>query len=121
MENTYRFRFLIYLAAFMLIMSLCFVYAEPLPSRNPLLFQTAPQHAGFLPSLKTQPSFDPADLRAATTSTPLRALWAIDNSRAQHGFFHRSRKTIPSFVLVNVPDETSVVVLTRQPSPSKTR
>src|ERR1700755_331566 len=29
MDTTYRFRFLIYLAAFMLLMSVCFVYAEP--------------------------------------------------------------------------------------------
>ena len=48
MDTTYRFRFLIYLAAFMLAMSLCFVYAEPLPAQNHLLFQTTPQHAGFL-------------------------------------------------------------------------
>ena len=127
MENTYRFRFLIYLAAFMLVMSLCFVYAEPVPARNPLLFQVAPQHAGFLVPLQSEPSFDPAALRAATPVASFQVLQQVYKRNPRHSFFRRSRKTIsasttvPSFVLVNVPDETSVVVLTRQSSASKTR
>lgn len=127
MDNTYRFRFLIYLAAFMLVMSLCFVYAEPAPAQNPLLFQVAPHHAGFLAPLPAEPAFDPAALRAATPVASFQVLEQVDMQRAHHGFFHRFKKTasapmtVPGFILVNVPDETSVVVLTRQPSPSKTR
>ena len=67
METTYRFRFLIYLAAFMLLMSVCFVYAEPLPSQNHLLFQVAPRHSGFLAFSSETPTFDPEALRAANS------------------------------------------------------
>jgi hypothetical protein len=116
MENTYRFRFLIYLAAFMLVMSLCFVYAQPVPSRNPLLFQVAPQHAGFLAPLQSAPSFDPAALRATTAVISPQVLQQVENLHAHRGFFHRARKGVAGFVLVNVPDESSVVVLTLQPS-----
>ena len=88
MDKTYRFRFLIYLAAFMLAMSLCFVYAEPLPSQNHLLFQTAPQHAGFLAPLAQEPTFDPAALSAAA---PVVSRRILEQLPGHHGFFHRAR------------------------------
>jgi hypothetical protein len=88
MDTTYRFRFLIYLAAFMLAMSLCFVYAEPLPAQNHLLFQTAPQHAGFLAPLAQEPTFDPAVLSAAAPVVSRRILEQLPGHR---GFFHRAR------------------------------
>jgi hypothetical protein len=117
-ENTYRFRFLIYLAAFILVMSLCFVYAEPVPACNPLLFQIAPQHAGFLAPSKSQPSFDPAALRAATSLSSSQVPQLGEKTHARRGFFHRPRKSPAEdeFVVVNVPDESSVLVLTRRPS-----
>jgi hypothetical protein len=117
MENTYRFRFLIYLAAFMLVMSLCFVYAEPLPSRNSLLFQVTPQHAGFLAPLPAEPRFDSSALRATAPVVSPQTLQQLNKSRARHSFFHRARKNADSaFVVVNVPGESSVLVLTLQPS-----
>lgn len=92
MDTTYRFRFLIYVAAFMLVMSLCFVYAEPLPSRNPLLFQVAPQHAGFLAPSAQQPAFDPSALRAAAPVVSPLALEQLEGTSHNHrGFFHRAK------------------------------
>jgi hypothetical protein len=121
MDATYRFRFLIYLAAFMLVMSLCFAYAEPAPVRNPFLFQLSPQHSGFLPPLPAEPNFDPSVLRATTPVISPLMLENLDKNHVRHRFFHRTRKSSPGFVLVNVPDESSVVVLTLQPTASTTR
>jgi hypothetical protein len=91
MDTTYRFRFLIYVAAFMLVMSLCFVYAEPLPSRNPLLLQLAPQHAGFL-APSAQPAFDPSALRAAAPVVSPQALEQLEGAtHSRRGFFHRTK------------------------------
>jgi hypothetical protein len=95
MDTTYRFRFLIYLAAFMLLMSVCFVYAEPLPSQNPLLFQVAPQHSGFLAASSETPTFDPDALRAATPQISPQVLERVETaSHPHHGLFHRSRHTV---------------------------
>jgi hypothetical protein len=95
MEITYRFRFLIYLAAFMLVMSVCFVYAEPLPPHSHLLFQTAPQHAGFLATSTDEPIFDPDALRcAAPVITPIVLQQLQDATRSHHGFFHRTRHAL---------------------------
>ena len=99
MDATHRFRFLIYLAAFMLIMSLCFVYAEPLPAHNSLLFQVTPQHSGFLSGTSREPSFDPAALRATVPVVSTRVIDQLGNaSRSRHRLFHRSRRTaVPQF------------------------
>lgn len=96
METTYRFRFLIYLAAFMLVMSVCFVYAEPLPSqqRSPshLLFQVAPQHAAFLVGSADEPTFDSAALRIATpVISPVALQQLEDASRPHHRFLHHAK------------------------------
>jgi zona occludens toxin (predicted ATPase) len=83
MDNTHRLRFLIYFAAFMLVMSLCFAYAEPVPtpsaSTSHLLLQACPQHAAFLASSSLEPAFDPAALRATLppTVSPAIALWPL--------------------------------------------
>jgi hypothetical protein len=95
MDNTYRLRFLIYLAAFMLVMSLCFVYAEPVTTHSSaphLLLQTFPQHAGFLPSSSAQPSFDPDALRATLPPTISPAVMEQLELAAprRHGLLHRS-------------------------------
>jgi hypothetical protein len=101
MDNTYRLRFLIYFAAFMLVMSLCFVYAEPLPTHSissaHLLFQTCPQQAGFLAPALTEPAFDPAALRAALppTVSPAMMEQLELSAHPHHGLFHRSRHTAP--------------------------
>jgi hypothetical protein len=95
METTYRFRFLIYLAAFMLLMSVCFVYAEPLPSQNHLLLQVAPQHSGFLASSSETPTFDPEALRAAAPQVSPQVLERVEAASHPHrGFFHRSKHTV---------------------------
>jgi hypothetical protein len=95
MDTTYRFRFLIYLAAFMLLMSVCFVYAEPLPSQNRLLFQVAPQHSGFLASSSETPTFDPDALRAASPQISPQVLERVEAASHPHrGLFHRSRHTV---------------------------
>lgn len=92
METTYRFRFLIYVAAFMLVMSLCFVYAEPLPSQNHLLFQVSPQRSGFLAPSAQEPAFDPAALHAAAPTVSPQALQQLEDALHTHrGFFHRSK------------------------------
>ncbi len=101
METTYRrFRLLIYFAAFMLVMSLCFVYAEPVPhAATPLLFATSPQHASFLASSTAEPSFDPAALR--NTLTPGVSPALLDQleqaAHPHHGLFHRSHRSVPHF------------------------
>ncbi len=95
METTYRFRFLIYLAAFMLLMSVCFVYAEPLPSQNHLLFQVAPQHSGFLAFSSETPTFDPEALRTAYPQVSPQVLQRVEAaSHPRRGFFHLSRHTV---------------------------
>src|SRR5579875_1630120 len=105
MDTTYRFRFLLYLAAFTLAMSLCFVYAEPLPSPNPLLFQVAPQHAGFLASSAQEPVFDPAALSAAAPVIPPQALQQLE-SHARRGFFHRSKHAAVRLAPANGQNES---------------
>ena len=117
MDTTYRFRFLIYLAAFMLVMSLCFVYAEPVPAHNPLLFQVAPQHTGFLAPSQGQPSFDPGALRAASpVIAPSIMQQLSERSRAHRGLFHRSKQNFARPVPTGVQSESSVLGLTIQPS-----
>jgi hypothetical protein len=114
METTYRFRFLIYVAAFMLVMSLCFVYAEPLPSQNHLLFQVAPQHAGFLAPSAQEPAFDPSALRAAAPMVSPQALQQLeDASHGHRGLFHRAKhaaaRPLPA---ANVQSESSALGVT---------
>src|SRR6202000_965806 len=106
METTYRFRFLIYLAAFMLAMSLCFVYAEPLPSQNPLFFQTAPQHTGFLAPLAQEPTFDPAALSAAA---PVVSPRVLEQLPGHHGFFHRAKHAVVRPAPANGQNESSAL------------
>jgi hypothetical protein len=113
MDMTYRFRFLIYVAAFMLVMSLCFVYAEPLPSQDHLLFQVAPQHAGFLAGSTQEPAFDPSALRAAAPMVSPQALQQLeDASRGHRGFLHRAKHPITHSVSANVQSESSALGLT---------
>lgn len=113
MDTTYRFRFLIYLAAFMLAMSLCFVYAEPLPSRNHLLFQVSPQHAAFLAPCAQEPTFDPSALRAAAPMLSPQALEQLEYaSHAHHGFLHRAKHAVVRPVPPNSQNRSSVLGLT---------
>jgi hypothetical protein len=94
MDATYRFRFLIYLAAFMLVMSLCFVYAEPLPTHNPLLFQVTPQRSGFLSGADHEPTFDGTALRAAAPAISPQTMEQLEKANRPHrGLFRRARRT----------------------------
>jgi hypothetical protein len=120
METTYRFRFLIYLAAFMLVMSVCFVYAEPLPSQQPspsrpshLLFQVAPQHAGFLVASADEPTFDSAALRvaAAPVISPVVLQQLEDASRPHHRFLHHAKHAEVRIAPAAVQSESSVLGL----------
>lgn len=98
MDITYRLRLLIYFAAFMLVMSLCFVYAEPLPhAGSPLLFATSPQHASFLVSSTAEPTFDPAALHAAEVPTISPALLEQlqQSAHPHHNPFRRSHRALP--------------------------
>jgi hypothetical protein len=123
MDTTYRFRFLIYVAAFMLVMSLCFVYAEPLPSRNHLLFQVAPQHAGFLAPSAQQPAFDPSALRMAAPMISPQALQQLeDASHSRHGFFHRAKHAALPLPASDLRSESSALGLTvASPAAPRTR
>ncbi|HEY3990189.1 MAG TPA: hypothetical protein VGM02_12885 [Acidobacteriaceae bacterium] len=117
MDTTYRLRFLLYLAAFMLVMSACFVYAEPLPAENHLLFQIAPQHAGFLASSSNEPVFDPAALRATAPAVSPQLIEQLEGAAHAHrGFLHRSRRAIARPVPANAQSqsqsESSVLGLT---------
>jgi hypothetical protein len=106
MDTTYRLRFLLYLAAFMLFMSVCFVYAEPLPSQNRLLFQVAPQHSGFLASTSQTPTFDPDALRAATPQVPPAVLQRLEAaSHPHHRLFQRARHTVIRPLQPKAPSE----------------
>lgn len=98
MDTTYRLRFLIYLAAFMLIMSVCFVYADPVPSQSHLLFQIAPQHAGFLASSTGEPTFDSDALRTSLTPpvSPVVLQQLHDASRPHHWFLHHAKRALRS-------------------------
>jgi hypothetical protein len=106
MDSTYRFRFLIYVAAFMLLMSVCFVYAEPIPSQNHLLFQAAPQHSGFLASSFATPTFDPNALRAANPQVPPEVMERLEAASHSHrGLFHRARRTVTQPLLPKAPTQ----------------
>ena len=94
MDATYRFRFLIYLAAFMLVMSLCFVYAEPLPSHNPLLFHVTPQRSGFLPDSTRQPSFDADALRATVPVVSADTIQRLESATRSHRNFLRKGRRV---------------------------
>lgn len=96
MDLTYRFRYLLYFAAFMLVMSVCFAYGEPVsgsPAESHLLFQIAPQHAGFLASASSEPTFDPAALRTATAPSvsPETLQKLVDAAHGHHGLLRRTR------------------------------
>jgi hypothetical protein len=109
MEITYRFRFLIYLAAFMLLMSVCFVYAEPCPE-NHLLFQVAPQHAAFLAPSAASPAFDRDALRAASPIVSPQVVNRLEAlSHPHRGLFHRTRHTAIRPLLSNAPVQFVVV------------
>jgi hypothetical protein len=114
METTYRFRFLIYLAAFMLVMSVCFVYAEPLPSQpspSHLLFQVAPQHGSFLATSADEPTFDPAALRigAAPVISPV-VLQQLEDASRPHRRFHRAKRASVRLAPAALHSESSVAV-----------
>jgi hypothetical protein len=109
METTYRFRFLIYLAAFMLLMSVCFVYAEPLPE-NHLLFQVAPRHAAFLAPFAESPIFDRDALRATSPVVSSQVVGQLETPSHPHrGLFHRTRHTAIRPLLSNAPIQFVVV------------
>jgi hypothetical protein len=114
MDTTYRLRFLIYLAAFMLIMSVCFVYAETVPSRQPLqsqlLFQIAPQHAGFLAPLTGEPDFDPDALRTSVSPlvSPVVLQQLQDARHSRRWILHRAKHTLVSTAPAAVQNESSV-------------
>jgi hypothetical protein len=119
MDSTYRFRFLIYLAAIMLVMSVCFVYAAPVPSQAPLLFQTAPQHAGFLAVSTGEPTFDPAALR--TSIVPMASPVVLQQLQAAshpHHWFHRAKHAIVAPAPTAVQSESSASGLAGRPSPA---
>jgi hypothetical protein len=119
MDTTYRFRFLIYVAAIMLVMSVCFVYAEPVPSSSHLLFQTAPQHAGFLAASTAEPTFDPAALR--TSITPVVSpvvLQQLQDASHPHHWFHRAKHAIARPAPIAVQSEFSASGLAGGPSPA---
>jgi hypothetical protein len=119
MDTTYRLRFLIYLAALMLVMSVCFVYAEPVPSQAPLLFQTAPQHAAVLAASTGEPTFDPADLRTSITpmvSPPV--LQQLQDASHPHHWFHRAKHPIMRPATAAVQSESSASGLAGGPSPA---
>ena len=125
METTYRFRFLIYLAAFMLVMSVCFVYAEPVPSHptpSHLLFQVAPQHGSFLATSADEPTFDPAALRiaAAPVISPVVLQLLEDASRPHHRFLHRAKRAGVRPAPTAVQSESSVLGLPVETSSSAT-
>ena len=109
MDSTYRFRFLIYLAAIMLVMSVCFVYAEPAPSPSHLLFQTAPQHAGFLAASTDEPNFDPAALRTSITPmvSPVVLQQLQDASHSHHRLLHPAKRAVVRFVPAAVQNASS--------------
>ena len=116
METTYRFRFLIYLAAFMLVMSVCFVYAEPIPSEptpSHLLFQVAPQHGSFLATSADEPTFDPAALRiaAAPVISPVALRLLEDASRPHRWFLHRAKRAGVRLAPAAVQSKSSVLGL----------
>lgn len=108
METTYRFRFLIYLAAFMLLMSVCFVYAEPVPE-NHLLFQVAPQHAAFLAPSAESATFDRSALRAASPVVSPQVVGRLETPSHPHGLFHRTWHTAIRPLLSNAPVQFVVV------------
>lgn len=118
MDTTYRFRLLIYLAAFMLAMSVCFVYAEPVPSQSHLLFQVAPQHAGFLATSTVEPAFDPAALRTSVERviSPVLLQQLQDASRSRRSFLRRAKHASVRSAPVGPQNESSALGLGAAPS-----
>jgi hypothetical protein len=116
MDTTYRYRLLIYLAALMLVMSACFVYAEPVPSQPHLLFQVAPQHAGFLATSTADPIFDPAALR--TSIAPIISpvvLQQLQDASHHRSFLHRAKHATVRPAPVAVQNESSALGLGAAP------
>lgn len=93
MDLTYRFRYLLYFALFVMVMSVCFVYAEPAPQSH-LLFQVTPQHASFLVGAPHEPRFDPAALRTATTPAVSQGTLrqVLIQAHPRHNLLHRARR-----------------------------
>jgi hypothetical protein len=93
MDLTYRFRYLFYFAAFILVMSVCFVYAEPAGQPH-LLFQVAPQHSCFLAVSSPEPTFDPSALQAAVepSITPQMLQRVLTEAHPRHSLLHRGRR-----------------------------
>ena len=118
MDATYRFRLLIYLAAFMLAMSVCFVYAEPVPSQSHLLFQVAPQHAGFLATSTVEPIFDPAALRTsiAPVISPVVLQQLQDASHPHRSFLRRVKHATVRSAPISVQNESSALNLGAVPA-----
>ena len=109
MDSTNRFRFLIYLAAIMLVMSVCLVSAEPVPSPSHLLFQTAPQHAGFLATSADEPTFDPDALRTsiAPMVSPVVLQQLQDASHPHHRFLHHGKRAVVRSAPVAIQNASS--------------
>jgi len=110
MDLTYRFRYLFYFAVFMLVMSVCFVYAEPAGQPH-LLFQVAPQHSGFLAEGTAEPTFDPAALRlaAAPTVTPETLQRVLTEVRPRHSLLHRGHRQPLQIGPIQQQNESSVL------------
>lgn len=111
MERTYRFRFLFYLAALVLIMSACLAYAgEPRDSSRLLLRGTA-QHSGFLGYQGDEPSFDPAALRTsispAVSAQTVRRV--MQQAGPRHGLTHRAHRLPLQLGPIQQQNESSVL------------
>ncbi len=114
MDLTYRFRSLLYLIVFILVMSACLAYAAEPGTQPHLLFQASPQHSAFLADATGAPSFDPIALRTAVapTVTPQTLERVLNQARGRRSLLHRARRTPLQLGPVLQQNESSVVPAT---------
>ncbi len=105
MEAKHRYRLLIYFAALILCLSVCFANAEevspavPQHNRQPLIFEGTHGHAAFMPAL--QQSFVATGECARTEDhvVPQGVLQQVTEANRSHRFWHGSGKHRTSLIL----------------------
>jgi hypothetical protein len=112
METGHRYRLLLYFAALVLCLSVCFAYAEEpastgTPASSRLLYYSAPGHASFLPSLSDSLVITPAATPTTTADETLRSL-TVQTNHSHHllrSLF--SSKHQPKLIVSHAPEHWS--------------
>ena len=109
MEAKHRYRLLIYFAALILCLSVCFANAEEVTSpaetstlpNSPatMIFESSNHHAAFLPALQQSFVVPAAEAMTEQHVVPQSVLQQVTESNRPHRFWHSSAKRHTSLVL----------------------